>query len=49
MALRTAGVRTDTMDYVGVTHEFFGMGAVVDKAREAVQFGAAERWRGFGM
>ena len=26
--------------YDGVTHEFFGMGAVVDKAKQAVEFGA---------
>ena len=25
-------------DYTGVTHEFFGMGSVVDKAKEAEQF-----------
>jgi acetyl esterase/lipase len=48
-ALRAAGVRTDAMSYDGVTHEFFGMGAVVDKARQAVQFGAAGLRRGFGM
>jgi hypothetical protein len=28
-------------NFEGVTHEFFGMGAVLDKAREAVEFGAA--------
>ena len=28
--------------YPGTTHEFFGMGAVVDKARQAEQFGAAQ-------
>jgi len=27
--------------YPGVTHEFFGMGAVVDKATAAEQFGGA--------
>ena len=31
-ALRAAGVRTDARVWPGVTHEFFGMGAVVDKA-----------------
>lgn len=29
-------------------HEFFGMGAVVAKAKEAVRFGAAGLRRGFG-
>jgi acetyl esterase/lipase len=47
-ALRAAGVRTDARVWNGVTHEFFGMGAVVDKAKEAVQFGAAGLRRGFG-
>lgn len=47
-ALRAAGVRVDRRVWNGVTHEFFGMGAVVDKAREAVQFGAAGLRRGFG-
>ncbi|MET0982756.1 MAG: hypothetical protein ABWY02_11690 [Telluria sp.] len=27
-------------EYSGVTHEFFGMGAVVPKAKEAEQFAA---------
>jgi len=47
-ALRAAGVQTESRVWTGVTHEFFGMGAVVDKAREAVQFGAAGLRRGFG-
>jgi acetyl esterase/lipase len=47
-ALRAAGVRVDAMNYDGVTHEFFGMGAVVDKAKQAVQFAAAGLRRGFG-
>lgn len=47
-ALRAAGVQTDARVWSGVTHEFFGMGAVVDKAGEAVQFGAAGLRRGFG-
>jgi acetyl esterase/lipase len=44
-ALRAAGVDVERRDYEGVTHEFFGMGAVVAKAREAVEF-AADRLRG---
>jgi acetyl esterase/lipase len=47
-ALRAAGVRVDRRVWNGVTHEFFGMGAVVDKAKEAVQYGAAGLRRGFG-
>lgn len=43
-ALRAAGVDVERRDYEGVTHEFFGMGAVVAKAREAVYF-AGERLR----
>lgn len=30
------GVSVDYANYAGVTHEFFGMGAVVDEARAAV-------------
>ena len=33
--MKTAGVRVDYRNFDGVTHEFFGMGAVVGKAREA--------------
>ena len=35
--LRKAGVRVDYKNYDGVTHEFFGMGAVLDKAKQAVE------------
>ena len=35
--LRAAGVPVTLQRYDGVTHEFFGMGAVVDKARQAQQ------------
>ena len=34
-ALRKARVPVERRNYDGVTHEFFGMGAVVEKAREA--------------
>lgn len=40
--LSAQGVDTELMSYEGVTHEFFGMGAVVPEANEAVTF-AAER------
>ncbi|MBA3481676.1 MAG: alpha/beta hydrolase fold domain-containing protein [Pirellulales bacterium] len=34
--LKAAGVAVDYKNVDGVTHEFFGMGAVVDKAKESV-------------
>ena len=34
--LADSGVSVDYINYAGVTHEFFGMGAVVDEARAAV-------------
>ena len=40
--LKAAGVQVEARDYTGVTHEFFGMGAVVAKARQAEEFAAAE-------
>jgi len=43
-ALKRAGVPVLRRDYHGVTHEFFGMAAVVDKARQAQEF-AGERLR----
>jgi len=43
-ALSAAGVPVHHRDYVGVTHEFFGMGAVVPTALTAVQF-AGEQLR----
>ncbi|CAA9346508.1 MAG: Esterase/lipase [uncultured Lysobacter sp.] len=36
-ALRAAGVPVTIKSYDGVAHEFFGMGAVVDKAKQAQQ------------
>lgn len=35
--LQAAGVPVELRTYAGVTHEFFGMGAVVPEAREAVR------------
>src|SRR5688572_14287290 len=43
-ALNAAGVPVERRDYDGVVHEFFGMGAVVAKAREAMEY-AGERLR----
>ncbi len=36
--LKADGVSVSYKNYDGVTHEFFGMGAVVDKAKDANQF-----------
>lgn len=36
--LEAAGVPVEARTYEGVAHEFFGMGAVVDEAREAMEF-----------
>ena len=47
--LQKAGVPVRYRLYPGVTHEFFGMGAVVDKAKDAVAFGAQGLKMGFAM
>lgn len=39
--LRTEGTTVRATNYTNVTHEFFGMGAVVNKAKQAVQQAAA--------
>ncbi|MDQ2980410.1 MAG: alpha/beta hydrolase [Acidobacteriota bacterium] len=46
--LKAAGVPVEYRNYDGATHEFFGMGAVVDKAKDAVAFAAAGLKKGFG-
>ena len=38
--LEAAGVKVQYKVYPGVTHEFFGMGAVLDEAKQAEQFAA---------
>ena len=40
--LKKAGVKTSVKSYKGVTHEFFGMGAVVASAKEAEAFAAGQ-------
>jgi len=40
--LKALGVPTHIKVYPGVTHEFFGMGAVVDKAKDAVNVAASD-------
>lgn len=46
--LRKAGLSVRYSNYTNVTHEFFGMGAVVDKAKQAVNEAAAGLRSGFG-
>jgi uncharacterized zinc-type alcohol dehydrogenase-like protein len=46
-ALKEAGVEVTRKVYGGVTHEFFGMAAVVPKAQEAVQFAGEQLRRAF--
>ncbi len=45
--LKRAGVPVQWRLYRGVTHEFFGMGAVVDKAKQANAFAANELRKAF--
>ena len=45
--LRAAGVSVSARDYAGVTHEFFGMSAVVAKAKDAQAFAAGFLKTGF--
>ena len=46
--LQQAGVKVNLISYDGVTHEFFGMAAVVDKAKDAQQVVAADLKTAFG-
>jgi acetyl esterase len=46
-ALTEAGVEVKHQGYDGVTHEFFGMAAVVDKAKEAQEFAADQLKKAF--
>ncbi len=46
--LKADGVVTEHKLYAGVTHEFFGMDAVVAKAKEAQDFAAAQIKKSFG-
>ena len=45
--LKQAGAEVDYKNYDGVTHEFFGMGSVVDDARQAEQQAADGLRKGF--
>jgi len=46
-ALKKAGVKTDHKVYDGVTHEFFGMAAVVAKAKQAQAFAGQQLKKAF--
>ncbi len=46
-ALEQAGVHVTSRNFEGSTHEFFGMGALVPDAKEAVSFVAAELRQAF--
>ena len=47
-ALRTAGVAVERKNYDGVTHEFFGMAAVVAKAKDAQEYAGQRLKKAFG-
>jgi len=47
--LQKDGVKVDYKLYKGVTHEFFGMGAVVPEAKDAEQFAADGLKKAFSM
>jgi acetyl esterase len=47
--LKAAGVAVDTKNWDGVTHEFFGMGAVVPEAKEAQDYAANQLKKAFGL
>jgi len=46
--LKAAGVKVDSKDYSGVTHEFFGMGALVPEAMEAEMYAVDQLKKAFG-
>ena len=48
-ALKAAGNQAEYKNYPGVTHEFFGMGAVVDTAKQAEADAAAALKKAFSM
>lgn len=47
--LKKDGVAVSYQEYTGVTHEFFGMGAVVPKAKEAEDFAVDALKKAFAM
>lgn len=47
--LKAAGVTVDSKSWDGVTHEFFGMGAIVPQAKEAEMYAVDQLKKAFGM
>jgi acetyl esterase len=47
--LNPAGVTTDTKNYDGVTHGFFGMGTIISEAKDAAMYAAGHLKKAFGM
>ena len=47
-ALKAAGVPVERKNYDGVTHEFFGMAAVVKKAKDAQEYAGQRLKQAFG-
>ena len=45
--LKAAGVTVNSKNYDGVTHEFFGMGAVVPQAKDAMTYAADQLKKAF--
>ncbi|MCC8408146.1 alpha/beta hydrolase [Mucilaginibacter sp. UR6-1] len=45
--LKAAGVTTDLKNYDGVTHEFFGMGAVLPQAKDAEDYAVSQLKKSF--
>jgi acetyl esterase len=46
--LKAAGVNTSSKNYDGVTHEFFGMGALVPQAKDAEAYAVSQLKSAFG-
>jgi len=47
--LKAAGVAVESKNWDGVTHEFFGMGAIVPQAKEAEGYAVDQLKKAFGM
>lgn len=47
--LKAAGVKVNLINVDGVTHEFFGMGKVVDKAKSAMDAASADLAKAFDV
>ncbi len=47
--LKAAGVTVDSKNYDGVTHEFFGMGAIVPEAKDAQSYAVGQLKKAFGI